>query len=122
MSKGKTNVPPLRGDVWIVDLDTIIGHEQGGIRPVLVVSRGSFEPESSRSDHDHGHHDHEDVQLNVHIAVDPPEGGLTKPSFIMTDQVRAISKLRLGRNESGRSPPIQWRRRGPPTLPSSPLT
>ncbi|MGP0065707.1 MAG: type II toxin-antitoxin system PemK/MazF family toxin [Isosphaeraceae bacterium] len=96
MSKGKTNVPPLRGDVWIVDLDPIIGHEQGGIRPVLVVSEDRFNRSQAGlimitaiTTTERG--------LNVHIAVDPPEGGLTKPSFIMTDQVRAISKLRLGR-------------------------
>jgi mRNA interferase MazF len=38
-----------------------------------------------------------DRRLVLQIPVNPPEGGLTRPSFIMTDQVRTISKLRLGR-------------------------
>jgi mRNA interferase MazF len=34
--------------------------------------------------------------LPRHVAVNPPEGGLTKPSVIMTEQVRSVSKARLG--------------------------
>jgi len=36
-----------------------------------------------------------DRHIRAHVRVDPPEGGLAKTSFIMTDQLRAISKLRL---------------------------
>jgi mRNA interferase MazF len=103
MSKGRSNVSPVRGDVWSADLDPIVGHEQGGFRPILVVSADLFNrspaglimvtPITTA-----------DRKLIVHIPVHPPEGGLTRPSFIMTDQVRAISKLRLGRRIGTISP------------------
>jgi mRNA interferase MazF len=35
--------------------------------------------------------------LPTHVGVVPPEGGLTKPSVVMAEQVRAVSKDRLGR-------------------------
>ena len=38
-----------------------------------------------------------DRGLIAHVRVDPPEGGLVKSSFIMTDQIRTISQLRLGK-------------------------
>ena len=38
-----------------------------------------------------------DRGLIAHVHVDPPEGGLIKTGFIMTDQVRTISRLRLGK-------------------------
>jgi len=77
-----------------VDLDPAVGHEQGGVRPVLVVSNNRFSrspaglvtivPVTST-----------DRGLIAHVRVDPPEGGLVKTSFIMTDQLRTISRLRL---------------------------
>ena len=33
---------PVRGEVWDVDLNPVIGHEQGGKRPALVVSADGF--------------------------------------------------------------------------------
>lgn len=37
-----------------------------------------------------------DRRVRAHIRVDPPEGGLVRTSFILTDQLRTISRLRLG--------------------------
>ncbi|WP_148720343.1 type II toxin-antitoxin system PemK/MazF family toxin, partial [Klebsiella pneumoniae] len=31
-----------RGEIWLVSLDTVAGHEQSGKRPVLIVSKASF--------------------------------------------------------------------------------
>jgi len=36
-----------------------------------------------------------DRQVPLHIRVDPPEGGLDDPSFVLPEQVRAISRQRL---------------------------
>jgi mRNA interferase MazF len=33
---------PLRGEIWLVNLDPVQGHEQGGKRPALVVSDDTF--------------------------------------------------------------------------------
>lgn len=83
-----------RGEVWRVDFNPVVGHEQGEMRPALVVSvdqynQGASEmvvvvPISSKQ-----------KQIPIHVAVSPPEGGLTMPSDIKCDQVRAVSSQRL---------------------------
>jgi mRNA interferase MazF len=85
---------PQRGEVWLADLDPSFGHEQGGRRPVLVVSVDSFNaglsglvvvlPITSRK-----------RSLPLHIPIDPPEGGLRHPSAILCDAVRSIDQGRL---------------------------
>lgn len=87
---------PLRGEVWDVLLDPTTGHEQGGVRPCLVVSDNQLN--QSRA---------ELVvivplttklrAISSHIMVTPPEGGLTDPSDIMCEHIRSISTDRLRR-------------------------
>jgi len=86
---------PSRGEIWRVDLEPVRGHEQGRARPALVVSNdilnhGAAElvtivPVTSKG-----------RPLRSYLRVDPPEGGLKQTSFIICDQVRTISKARLG--------------------------
>jgi mRNA interferase MazF len=45
-----------------------------------------------------------DRRVRAHIRIDPPEGGLAKTSFILTDQLRTISRLRIGRRLGRVSP------------------
>lgn len=90
---------PNRGEIWVADLGTGRGHEQAGQRPVLVVSEDAFNgglsglvmvvPITSRVK--------KSKNIPAHIAVDPPEGGLKTPSVILCDQLRTISKDRLGK-------------------------
>jgi mRNA interferase MazF len=96
MKRAKRSNSPARDEVWIVDLDPAVGHEQGGVRPALVVSHDQFNRSPAGlviiapiTGTDRG--------LITHISIDPPEGGLVKRSFIMADQTRTISQLRLGR-------------------------
>ena len=89
---------PIRGEIWLADLGTGQGHEQSGQRPVLVVSDDAFNaglaglvmtvPLTSKVA--------KSKNIPAHIRVDPPEGGLKTPSVILCDQVRTISKDRLG--------------------------
>jgi mRNA interferase MazF len=94
MNRAKTTIAPSQDEVWIMDLDPAVGHEQGSVRPALVVSGDRFNRSPSGlvtvapvTGTDQG--------LIAHVRVEPPEGGLVKTSFIMTDQVRTISRLRL---------------------------
>lgn len=91
------NMPePMAGEVWDVLLDPQIGHEQGGRRPALVISNDYYNrmpnglyiivPITGK-----------DRGLRVQLSIDPPEGGLTKPSIIMCDQARSQSVLRFRR-------------------------
>ena len=90
------NLSPQRGEVWDAQLDPIRGHEQGGRRPVLVLSADRFNRGPSglvvvapftRTQR----------QVPLHVRVDPPEGGLLEISYLMCEDVRSISVERLGR-------------------------
>jgi mRNA interferase MazF len=96
---------PSRGEVWRGDLDPVRGHEQGRVRPVLVVS----------SDHlNHGGLRLVTVvplttkgrPINSWLRIDPPEGGLSQISFVICDQIRTISKERLSKRFGTMSPSI----------------
>lgn len=99
---------PNRGEIWLADLGTTRGHEQAGPRPVLVVSDDAFNagpaglamvlPLTSKVRKSQG--------IPAHIPVNPPEGGLKTPSVILCDQLRAISKDRLGTAAWGAVTPI----------------
>ena len=84
------------GDVLLCDLNPVAGREQGGIRPVVVVSHHRYAvipglflavPLTSR-----------DRGLAHHVEVPADNGtGLKQVSFAMTEQVRAMSDQRAGR-------------------------
>ena len=94
---------PLRGEIWLADLETGRGHEQSGQRPVLVVSDDAFNagpaglvmtvPLTSKVA--------KSKNIPAHVRVDPPDGGLKTPSVILCDQLRTISKHRLGKTSWG---------------------
>ena len=95
---------PIRGEIWLVDLGAGRGHEQAGQRPMLVVSDDVFNagpaglvmtvPLTSKVA--------KSKNIPAHVRVDPPEGGLKTPSVVLCDQLRTISKDRLGNAPWGR--------------------
>lgn len=88
--------PPPRGTILLMDLAPVVGHEQHGIRPCLVVSDPVAMP-------------HQRFPLLVIVpltgaalggALYPvlqptPENGLTKPSAALVDHVRSLDPRRL---------------------------
>lgn len=92
-----TSTPdPRAGEVWDVVLSPVVGHEQGVRRPVLVVSNDDYNGTP------HGLRLVAPItgtfrNIPSHIQILPPEGGLTKPSVILCEQVRAASVLRFRR-------------------------
>jgi len=96
MSNRSGEASPLRGEIWEVGLDPTVGREQAARRPALVVSDNALNSgprglvlvipvtKTNRG-------------LPSHIPVDPPQGGLTRPSVIMVEQLWAVSKERLER-------------------------
>lgn len=85
---------PSRGEIWMVDLNPVRGHEQAGLRPCLVVSVDLFNhgpaelvvvvPVTSK-----------DKQVPLHVSIEPEGSGLAVRSFIKCEDVRSISKDRL---------------------------
>jgi mRNA interferase MazF len=90
---------PKRGEIWLADLGMGRGHGQNGQRPVLVVSDDAFNaglaglvmvvPLTSKVP--------KSKNIPAHIRIDPPGAGLKTPSVILYDQLRAVSKDRLGK-------------------------
>lgn len=84
---------PSRGEIWLVDLDPTVGHEQAASRPALVVSVDSF---------NHGKSDlvimlpatTRERRIRSHIRVNPTPSGFRETSFIMCEMVRSVSRER----------------------------
>lgn len=84
-----------RGDIYYADLSPVVGSEQGGMRPVLIVQNdvgNKFSPTviaaaitSQR----------EKAQLPTHIQLSSQSCGLQKDSVVLLEQVRTIDKKRL---------------------------
>ena len=84
-----------RGDMYYADLSPVIGSEQGGIRPVLIIQNdvgNKYSPtviaaaitsQTGKS------------RLPTHININSSEYGLVKNSVILTEQIRTIDKSRL---------------------------
>lgn len=84
-----------RGDIYYADLSPVVGSEQGGVRPVLIVQNdvgNKFSPTviaaaiTSQRDK---------ANLPTHIEVDTGSSGLMKDSVVLLEQVRTIDKHRL---------------------------
>lgn len=85
---------PLPGEVWYAELGPVRGHEQDGVRPVLVMSTlddAPFPvllviPTTSRY-----------RAVPLHVPILPPEGGLRVPSVFLCEQMRSLSLERFDR-------------------------
>ena len=90
-----------RGDIYYADLSPVVGSEQGGVRPVLIVQNdvgNRFSPTviaaaiTSRQ---------EKTRLPTHIMLHSEGCGLSKNSVVLLEQIRTIDKKRL-REKMGR--------------------
>ena len=84
-----------RGDMFYADLSPVIGSEQGGIRPVLIIQNdmgNKFSPTviAAAITSQTGKN-----KLPTHINIASHQAGLLKNSVILTEQVRTIDKSRL---------------------------
>lgn len=94
MSATLAPASPLRGEIWMLNFDPTRGHEQAGTRPALIISVDIFNagpadlviglPITNRS-----------KGVRSHVAVQPPEGGLSVSSFIKCEDVRSVARERL---------------------------
>lgn len=84
-----------RGDMYYADLSPVVGSEQGGIRPVLIIQNdigNKYSPTviaaaiTSQTNKN---------RLPTHIKLDSQTFGLMKNSVVLTEQIRTIDKSRL---------------------------
>lgn len=100
----KTELPPIkRREVYIVDLEPVVGHEQGGRRPFLVISVNQMNRSRARTVVGVPLTTREGGR-DLHVRLDPPEGGLDRVSYAMPEKVRSISIERFQRRLGHVSP------------------
>ena len=85
----------LRGDIYYADLSPVVGSEQGGLRPVLIVQNNVGNKHSPTVIAAAITSKMSKVKLPTHIDIPINEGGLVKDSVILLEQVRTIDKTRL---------------------------
>ena len=85
---------PARGELWLADLGTAVGHEPEGRRPSLVVSNDGLNagpaglvmvvPLTTR-----------ERRLPNHVAIEPGATGLHRVSYAKCEDLRSVSQERL---------------------------
>jgi mRNA interferase MazF len=84
-----------RGDVYFADLSPVVGSEQGGIRPVLIIQNdigNRFSPTvivaaiTAQI---------QKAKLPTHVEIDAKKYGFERDSVILLEQIRTIDKQRL---------------------------
>jgi mRNA interferase MazF len=98
-------VAPARGEVYLAQLDPIRGSEQGGERPVVVMSRDAINrnspvvivvPLTDRAN--------KKKTYPSHVVLNAGDGGLRIDSIALGEQIRAIAVSRLSKRLGQLSP------------------
>ena len=84
-----------RGDIYYADLSPVVGSEQGGVRPVLIVQNDTGNRHSPTVIAAAITSQTGKARLPTHISVSPLSCGLPKESVILLEQVRTLDKRRL---------------------------
>lgn len=84
-----------RGDIFYADLSPVVGSEQGGVRPVLVVQNDVGNKYSPTVIITAITSQINKAKLPTHIELPGDDYGLSKDSVILAEQIRTIDKRRL---------------------------
>ncbi len=90
-----TNTNVKRGDIYFADLSPVVGSEQGGVRPVLIVQNDVGNRHSPTVIAAAITSQINKARLPTHIELSASSFGLTKDSVILLEQIRTIDKRRL---------------------------
>ncbi len=97
---------PRRGEVYWVSLDPVMGSEVAKTRPSVVISNDIGNQYSDRvivapiSSADTA------KVYPFEVLLRPGEGGVSKPSKVLLDQIRTVDKMRLGRRIGALQPEL----------------
>ena len=84
-----------RGDIFYADLSPVVGSEQGGVRPVLIVQNDTGNRHSPTVIAAAITSQREKTKLPTHIELWAKESGLPKDSVVLLEQIRTIDKRRI---------------------------
>ena len=85
---------PTRGEIYFADLDPVLGSEQGGLRPVLIVQNDTGNKYSPTVIVAAITSSLKKRNMPTHILLDDIEG-LTGKSYVLLEQLRTLDKRRL---------------------------
>lgn len=88
-------MPIKRGEIYYADLSPVVGSEQGGLRPVLIVQNDVGNKYSPTVIAAAITSQKEKSKLPTHIELDSYNCGLSKDSVVLLEQIRTIDKKRL---------------------------
>ena len=86
-----------RGDVFLVDLNPVVGTEQAGIRPALVIQIDKANAASTHTIIIPLTTRIREAKLPSHVRIPAGVGGLAEQSVLLCEQIRVIDKRRLVR-------------------------
>ncbi|WP_043898259.1 type II toxin-antitoxin system PemK/MazF family toxin [Clostridioides difficile] len=95
LPKGSTNCEIKRGDLYYADLSPVVGSEQGGVRPVLIIQNDVGNKYSPTVIVSAITSQINKAKLPTHVEISSNEYGLNKDSVILLEQIRTIDKKRL---------------------------
>lgn len=84
-----------RGEIYYADLSPVVGSEQGGLRPVLIVQNDVGNKHSPTVIAAAITSQKEKAKLPTHIRLDSKSCGLAKDSIVLLEQIRTLDKQRL---------------------------
>lgn len=84
-----------RGDIYYADLRPVIGSEQGGIRPVLIIQNDVGNKHSPTVICAAITSKMNKAKLPTHVEIDSKKYAIVKDSVILLEQLRTIDKKRL---------------------------
>ena len=98
-----------RGDIFYADLSPVVGSEQGGVRPVLIVQNDTGNRHSPTVIAAAITSQTGKAKLPTHSPLSALSCGLPKDSIVLLEQIRTLDKRRL-RERAGVIPPDDMRR------------
>jgi mRNA interferase MazF len=90
-----TNVSVNRGDIYYADLSPVVGSEQGGVRPVLIVQNNMGNKHSPTIIAAAITSQINKAKLPTHIELSGRTVGLSRDSVVLLEQIRTLDKRRL---------------------------
>ena len=84
-----------RGDIFYADLSPVVGSEQGGMRPVLIIQNNVGNRYSPTVIAAAITSQVNKAKMPTHISLGARTFGLTRDSVILTEQIRTLDKRRL---------------------------
>ena len=87
--------PVKRGDIYYADLSPVVGSEQGGMRPVLIVQNDTGNRHSPTVIAAAITSQTGKARLPTHIELSARNYGLSRDSVILLEQIRTLDKSRL---------------------------